>query len=46
MLAGQQDDVAVVRGATEYDPPSDQLVLHRAVEAIYRSAEEEKEIRL
>jgi predicted dehydrogenase len=38
--------VAVVRGETEYEAPSDQVTLHRLVEAIYKSAEEEKEIRL
>ena len=38
--------VAVVRGETEYEPPTDQVTLHRIVEAIYKSAEEEKEIRL
>lgn len=38
--------VAVARGETEYEPPTDQVTLHRIVEAIYKSAEEEKEIRL
>ena len=37
---------AVIRGETEYEPPADQVTLHRIVEAIYKSAEEEKEIRL
>lgn len=37
--------LAVVRGETPYDPPSDQLLLHRVVEAVYKSAEEGKEIR-
>jgi predicted dehydrogenase len=37
--------VAVVRGTTEYEPPADQLVLHRILEAIYRSADEGKEVR-
>ena len=37
--------VALVRGETTYDPPTDQATLHRVVEAIYKSAEEEKEIR-
>jgi len=37
--------LAVVRGETSYDPPADQVVLHRAVEMIYKSAEEGKEIR-
>ena len=38
--------VAVVKGETPYEPPTDQVTLHRIVEAIYKSAEEEKEIRL
>jgi len=38
--------VAVIHGETEYEPPADQVTLHRIVEAIYKSAEEEKEIRL
>jgi predicted dehydrogenase len=38
--------VAVVKGETAYEPPTDQVTLHRIVEAIYKSAEEEKEIRL
>lgn len=37
--------VAVVRGGTEYEPPADQVILHRVMEAIYRAAEEEKEVR-
>jgi predicted dehydrogenase len=37
--------VAVIRGETEYEPPTDQVTLHRVVEAIYKSAEEGKEIR-
>jgi predicted dehydrogenase len=37
--------VAVVRGAMEYEPPADQVVLHRILEGIYRSAEEEREVR-
>jgi predicted dehydrogenase len=37
--------VALVRGVTEYEPPADQVVLHRVMEAIYRAAEEEKEVR-
>jgi predicted dehydrogenase len=37
--------VALIRGVTEYEPPEDQVVLHRVVEAIYRAAEEEKEVR-
>lgn len=38
--------LAIVRGETPYEPPTDQVTLHRIVEAIYKSAEEEKEIRL
>ncbi|MEO8562375.1 MAG: Gfo/Idh/MocA family oxidoreductase [bacterium] len=38
--------VAVVTGEAEYEAPTDQVMLHRVVEAIYKSAEEEKEIRL
>lgn len=38
--------IAVVMGAAEYEPPTDQLKLHRIIEAIYRSAEEGAEIRL
>jgi predicted dehydrogenase len=37
---------AVIAGDAEYEAPTDQLLLHRVVEAIYKSAEEEKEIRL
>jgi predicted dehydrogenase len=38
--------VAVLAGDAEYEPPTDQVTLHRIVEAIYRSADEGKEIRL
>ena len=38
--------VAVVNGEATYEAPSDQVVLHRVVEGIYKSAEEGKEIRL
>ncbi|HEU4721959.1 MAG TPA: Gfo/Idh/MocA family oxidoreductase [Gemmatimonadaceae bacterium] len=37
---------AVITGEAEYEAPTDQVLLHRLVEAIYKSAEEEKEIRL
>ena len=37
--------LAVVRGETDYEPPTDQVVLHRIVEAIYKSAEDGKEVR-
>lgn len=38
--------VAVVREEIPYEPPSDQVRLLKIVEAVYRSAEEDKEIRL
>ena len=38
--------LAVVRGDAKYEPPEDQLVVHRVLEAIYKSAEEGKEVRL
>ena len=38
--------VSVLVGETEYEAPTDQVTLHRTVEAIYRSADEGKEIRL
>ena len=38
--------VSVLRGETPYKPPVDQVQLHRTLEAIYKSADEGKEIRL
>ena len=38
--------VAVVREASPYEPPADQVRLLKIVEAVYKSAEEDKEIRL
>jgi predicted dehydrogenase len=38
--------LAVLGGDAEYEPPTDQITLHRVVEAIYKSADEEKEIKL
>ena len=38
--------VAVVAGDAKYEAPTDQVVLHRVVEAVYRSADEGKEVRL
>jgi predicted dehydrogenase len=38
--------LAVLREEASYEPPSDQVVVHRIAEAIYKSADEEKEIRL
>jgi predicted dehydrogenase len=37
--------VSVLAGETEYEAPSDQVTLHRIVEAIYKSADDGKEIR-
>ena len=37
---------AVLHGDVAYEPPVDQVVVQRLVEAIYRSAEEGKEVRL
>jgi predicted dehydrogenase len=37
--------LAVVRGETAYEPPTDQVALHRIVEAMYKAAEDGKEIR-
>jgi predicted dehydrogenase len=38
--------LAVVQETVEYEAPEDQVRLHRVIEAIYKSAEEGKEIRL
>lgn len=38
--------LAVLRGESEYEEPSDQVTLHRVLEAIYKAADEEKEVRL
>jgi predicted dehydrogenase len=38
--------LAVVREETGYESPTDQIVVHRIAEAIYKSADEEKEISL
>ena len=38
--------VAVVAGEAKYEPPEDQLIVHKVLDAIYKSAEEGKEIRL
>jgi predicted dehydrogenase len=37
--------LAVVRGETTYDPPADQVVLHRIAEAVYKAAEDGREVR-
>jgi predicted dehydrogenase len=38
--------IAVLRDEAAYDPPDDQLMLHRILEAAYRSADEKCEVRL
>jgi predicted dehydrogenase len=38
--------LAVLRGDANYEPPEDQLIVHRIAEAIYKAADEEKETRL
>lgn len=38
--------IAVIAGEAKYEPPEDQIVVHKVLDAIYRSAEEGKEIRL
>jgi predicted dehydrogenase len=38
--------IAVVREEAEYEAPTDQVKLHKLLEAIYKSADEGKEIRL
>jgi predicted dehydrogenase len=38
--------VSVVADESEYEAPTDQITLHRTVEAIYKSADEAREIRL
>jgi predicted dehydrogenase len=37
--------LAVVRGEIAYEPPTDQVIVHRVIEAAYRSAEDGKEVR-
>ncbi|HSA55432.1 MAG TPA: Gfo/Idh/MocA family oxidoreductase, partial [Gemmatimonadaceae bacterium] len=38
--------ISVLRGESEYEPPADQIALHRILEAAYRSADEGREVRL
>ena len=38
--------VAVLAGESAYEPPTDQLVIYKTLEAIYRSADEGKELKL
>jgi predicted dehydrogenase len=37
--------ISLVRGDSPYEPPADQVVVLKVVEAAYRSAEEGKEVR-
>jgi predicted dehydrogenase len=37
--------LALVRGETAYEPPADQVTLHRVVEAIYKAADDGTEVR-
>ena len=37
---------AVVRGEVPYEPPTDQVIVHRVLDAAYRSADDGKEVRL
>jgi predicted dehydrogenase len=37
--------ISVVQGESRYDPPADQVLIHRLVEAVYKSAEDGKETR-
>lgn len=38
--------LAVIQGSVPYEAPTDQVQLHKVLEALYKSAEEAKEIRL
>jgi predicted dehydrogenase len=38
--------LAVIRGEAKYEPPADQVIVHRIAEAVYKSADEGKEIKL
>lgn len=38
--------ISVIAGESPYEPPTDQATVHRVIEAIYRSADEGKEVRL
>jgi predicted dehydrogenase len=38
--------LACLQGEASYEPPTDQLIVHRIAEAIYKSADEEREVRL
>ena len=38
--------IAILRDESAYDPPADQVILHRILEAAYRSADEKCEVKL
>jgi predicted dehydrogenase len=38
--------VAVLKGEAPYEAPTDQVMTHRILEAIYKAADEGKEVRL
>ena len=38
--------LSVLRGDEAYEPPTDQVIVHRIIEAAYKSAEEGKDVRL
>ena len=38
--------LAVLRGDASYEAPTDQLIVHRIAEAVYKSADDAKEVRL
>jgi predicted dehydrogenase len=38
--------IAVLNGEAAYEPPHDQIAVMRVLEAVYKSAEEGREIRL
>jgi predicted dehydrogenase len=37
--------LAVIGGEAPYEPPTDQVLVHRVLEAIYRAADDGKEFR-
>jgi predicted dehydrogenase len=37
--------LAVIRGETPYEPPTDQVAVQKIVEAIYKAADDGKEVR-
>jgi predicted dehydrogenase len=38
--------LAAIRGEVQADPPDDQLQLHKVLEAVYRSADEQRDVKL